>query len=190
MVNWVGILDGFEKHEAREERKDNKAFKERQKARLEDELNESKFLHRSKTLLEYLDGRGSSIKVDTGKLIELKTLLGDIPEANDYLAKLKASPYALDAVYSALQKRSNNVGIPTGQELMDNITLIAENYGSESWMQQYTEGRDIHETITLNPDKLLEDRFYLETKSRISDLTATVTPTDGFQVSDVFTSNI
>ena len=24
MVNWVGILDGFEKHEAREERKDNK----------------------------------------------------------------------------------------------------------------------------------------------------------------------
>ena len=148
MVNWVGILDGFEKHEAREERKDNKAFKERQEARLEDELNESKFLRRSKTLLEYLDGRGSSIKVDTGKLVELKTLLGDIPGANDYLAKLKASPYALDAVYSALQKRSNNVGIPTGQELMDNITLIAENYGSESWMQQYTEGRDILETIT------------------------------------------
>ena len=190
MVNWVGILDGFEKHEAREERKDNKAFKERQEARLEDELNESKFLRRSKTLLEYLDGRGSSIKVDTGKLVELKTLLGDIPGANDYLAKLKASPYALDAVYSALQKRSNNVGIPTGQELMDNITLIAENYGSESWMQQYTEGRDILETITLNPDKLLEDPFYLETKRRISDLNATVTPTVGVQVRGGFTGEI
>jgi hypothetical protein len=190
MVNWVGILDGFEKHEAREERKDNKAFKERQEARLEDELNESKFLRRSKTLLEYLDGRGSSIKVDTGKLVELKTLLGDLPGANDYLAKLKANPNALETVYSALQKRSNNVGIPTGQELMDNITLIAENYGSESWMQQYTEGRDILETITLNPDKLLEDPFYLETKRRISDLNATVTPTVGVQVRGGFTGEI
>jgi len=187
---WQGIERGVLAHEKRMADKEDREYRERKEKRIEDELDEGKFLRRSKTLLEYLDGRGSSIKVDAGKLIELKTLLGDIPEANDYLAKLKASPYALDAVYSALQKRSNNVGIPTGQELMDNITLIAENYGSESWMKQYEEGRDILETITLNPDKLLEDEFYLETKRRISDLNATVTPTVGVQVRGGFTGEI
>jgi len=187
---WAGIERGLAAHEARQERKEDREYKERQEARLQKELDETTFLRRSKTLLEYLDGRGSSIKVDKGKLVEIKTLLGDIPGANDYLAKLRASPYALDAVYSALKKRSDNVGIPTGQELMDNITLIAENYGSESWMKQYEEGRDILETITLNPDKLLEDPFYLETKRRISDLNATVMPTVGVQVRGGFTGEI
>ena len=190
MVNWVGILDGLEKHEARQERKEDREYKRKQQERLDKEFNENRFLRRSKTLLDYLDGRGSSIKYDTSKLLEIKTLLGDLPGANDYLAKLKASPNALDRVHSALMKRADNVGMPTGQELMDNITLIAENYGSESWMKQYEEGRDILETITLNPDKLLEDPFYLETKRRISELDTSVLPTVGVQVRGGFTGEI
>ena len=106
---WQGIERGLAAHEKRMADKEDREYKERQEARLQKELDETTFLRRSKTLLEYLDGRGSSIKVDTGKLVEIKTLLGDIPGANDYLAKLKASPYALDAVYSALKKRSDNV---------------------------------------------------------------------------------
>lgn len=187
---WAGIERGLAAHEARQERKEDREYKERQEARIEKEFNESRFLRRSKTLLDYIGPRGAAITYDTGKLVEIKTLLGDIPGANDYLAKLKANPNALETVYAALKKRSNNVGIPTGQELMDNITLIAENYGSENWMKQYEEGRDILETITLNPDKLLEDEFYLETKSRIAALNPTVTPTVGVQVRGGFTGEI
>jgi len=190
MVNWVGIQQGYAAFKEAEERKEDREYRRKQQDRLDEEFRENKFLRRSKTLLDYLDGRGSPITYDTNKLVEIKTLLGDLPGANDYLAKLKANPNALDRVHTALLKRASNVGMPTGQELMDNITLIAENYGSDSWMKSYEEGRDILETITLNPDKLLEDPFYLETKRRISDLEATVMPTVGVQVRGGFTGEI
>tara|TARA_R100000951_G_scaffold109826_2_gene107357 strand:+ start:77 stop:1030 length:954 start_codon:yes stop_codon:yes gene_type:complete len=189
-INWVGIERGYTAFKENEERKEERSYRRKQQDRLDEEFKEGKFLRRSKTLLDYLGPRGSAITYDTGKLVEIKTLLGDLPGANDYLSKLKASPYALETVHKALIKRSGNVGIPTGQELMDNITLIAENYGDENWMKQYEEGRDILETITLNPDKLLEDPFYLETKRRIAGLDATVKPTVGVQIRGGFTGEI
>jgi len=189
-INWVGIERGYTAFKENEERKEERSYRRKQQDRLDEEFKEGKFLRRSKTLLDYIGPRGAAITYDTGKLVEIKTLLGDLPGANDYLAKLKANPNALETVHKALMKRSSNVGIPTGQELMDNITLIAENYGDESWMKQYEEGRDILETITLNPDKLLEDEFYLETKRRIAALDADVRPTVGVQVRGGFTGEI
>jgi len=191
MVNWVGVLDGFEKHEAREERKDNKAFKERQEARLEDEFNESKFLRRSKTLLDYLGPRGSRISVDSAKFAEIKRAIGDIEGANDYLAKLAASPTALKTVLDAIETRGNNVGtLPTGQELMDNIVIVAENYGDESWMKAYEEGVSIGQTLLTDPRSLLDDETLASLTSRIGALPTVTRPGVGVEIAPAYLGKI
>jgi hypothetical protein len=191
MGAWAGIERGLAAHEAREERKDNKAYKERQEARLESEFNESKFLRRSKTLLDYLGPRGSRISVDSAKFAEIKRAIGDIEGANDYLAKLAASPYAVETVHAALQARQGATDtMPTGQELLDNVALIAENYGSESWKKQYEEGRSIYEILLQDPEKLLDDEYYTGVLGRIGALDDVVKPTVGVQVTPGFTSKL
>ncbi len=191
MVNWVGVLDGFEKHEAREERKDNKAFKERQEARLEDEFNESKFLRRSKTISDYLGDRGNPMIKDSVGLNKIKRLLGDVEGGNDYLAKLAASPTALKTVLDAIETRGNNVGtLPTGQELMDNIVIVAENYGDESWMKAYEEGVSIGQTLLTDPRSLLDDETLASLTSRIGALPTVTRPGVGVEIAPAYLGKI
>lgn len=191
MVNWVGVLDGFEKHEAREERKDNKAFKERQEARLEDEFNESKFLRRSKTISDYLGDRGNPMIKDSVGLNKIKRLLGDVEGGNDYLAKLAASPTALKTVLDAIETRGNNVGtLPTGQDLMDNIVIVAENYGDESWMKAYEEGVSIGQTLLTDPRSLLDDETLASLTSRIGALPTVTRPGVGVEIAPAYLGKI
>ena len=191
MVNWVGILDGLEKHEARQERKEDREYKRKQQERLDKEFDETRMLRRVKSVSDFLGDRGSLISVDTAKLSSIKRALGNVEGANDYLAKLAASPYAVDTVYKALEDRKSATGtMPTGQELMDNITLIAENYGDESWMKSYKEGRDIYDILLRDPDKLLEDEYFSSVMSRIGALPDVVKPTVGVDIAPGYTAKL
>ena len=191
MVNWVGILDGLEKHEARQERKEDREYKRKQQERLDKEFDETRMLRRVKSVSDFLGDRGSLISVDTAKLSSIKRALGNVEGANDYLAKLAASPYAVDTVYKALEDRKSATGtMPTGQELMDNITLIAENYGDESWMKSYKEGRDIYDILLRDPDKLLEDEYFSSVMSRIGALPDVVKPTVGVDITPGYTTKL
>jgi len=148
-------------------------------------------LRRVKSVSDFLGDRGSSITVDTAKLASIKRALGDVEGSNDYLAKLAASPYAVDTVYKALEDRKSATGaMPTGQELMDNITIIAENYGDESWMKQYKEGRDIYDILLRDPDKLLEDEYYTSVMGRIGALPDVVKPTVGVDIAPGYTAKL
>ena len=134
MVNWVGIQQGYAAFKEAEERKEDREYRRKQQDRLDEEFKEGKMLRRVKSVSDFLGDRGSLISVDTAKLSSIKRALGNVEGANDYLAKLAASPYAVDTVYKALEDRKSATGtMPTGQELMDNITLIAENYGDERY---------------------------------------------------------
>ena len=191
MVNWVGILDGLERHEARQERKEDREYKRKQQDRLDEEFKEGKFLRRSKTLLDYLGSRGSRISVDSAKFAEIKRAIGDIEGANDYLAKLAASPYAVETVHAALKARQDATETEiTGQELLDNVVLIAENYGTENWKKQYEEGRSIYEILLQDPEKLLDDEYYTGVLGRIGALDDVVKPTVGVQITPGFTSKL
>jgi len=191
MGMWAGIERGLAAHEARQERKEDRDFKRKQQDRLDEEFNESKFLRRSKTLLDYLGPRGSRISVDSAKFAEIKRAIGDIEGANDYLAKLAASPYAVETVHAALEARKKATDtMPTGQELLDNVALIAENYGSESWKKQYEEGRSIYEILLQDPEKLLDDEYYTGVLGRIGALDDVVKPTVGVEVTPGYTTKL
>ena len=191
MGMWAGIERGLAAHEARQERKEDRDFKNKQQERLEKEFNETRMLRRVKSVSDFLGDRGSLISVDTAKLSSIKRALGNVEGANDYLAKLAASPYAVDTVYKALEDRKSATGaMPTGQELMDNITLIAENYGDESWMKSYEEGRDIYDILLRDPDKLLEDDYFSSVMSRIGALPDVVKPTVGVDITAGYTAKL
>lgn len=181
---WQGVDTGYQR--ALE-------FKEKEKAqkRIDDEFNETRMLRRVKSVSDFLGDRGSRITVDTAKLSSIKRALGNVEGANDYLAKLAASPYAVDTVYKALEDRKSATGVmPTGQELMDNITLIAENYGDESWMKAYEEGRDIYDILLRDPDKLLEDQYFSSIMGRIGALPDVVKPTVGVDITPGYTAKL
>jgi len=191
MVNWVGIQQGYAAFKEAEERKEDRAYKRKQQDRLDEEFKEGKFLRRSKTLLDYLGPRGSSISVDSAKFAEIKRAIGDVEGANDYLAKLAASPYAVDTVHAALKARQDATETElTGQELLDNVVLIAENYGTESWKKQYEEGRSIYDILLQDPEKLLDDEYYTGVLGRIGALDDVVKPTVGVQITPGFTSKL
>lgn len=191
MVNWVGILDGFEKHEAREERKDNKAYKEKQEARLDEQFNENKMLRRLTSVSEHIGDRKNPMIINQVGLDKIKRLLGDVEGGNDYLAKLAASPTALKTVLEAIQTRGNNVGtLPTGQELMDNIVIVAENYGDESWMKAYEEGVSIGQTLLTDPRSLLDDEVLASITSRIGALSPDTRPQVGVEIAPAYLGKI
>ena len=191
MGMWAGIERGFATYEARKADREDREFKRKQQERLEEEFNESKFLRRSKTLLDYLGPRGSRISVDSAKFAEIKRAIGDIEGANDYLAKLAASPYAVETVHAALKAREKATDdVVTGQELLDNVVLIAENYGTENWKKQYEEGRNIYEILLQDPEKLLDDEYYTGILGRIGALDDVVKPTVGVQVTPGFTTRL
>jgi len=188
---WQGIERGFAAHEKRMADKEDREFRERKEKRIDDEFNETKMLRRVKSVSDFLGDRGSLLSVDTAKLSSIKRALGNVEGANDYLAKLAASPYAVDTVYKALEDRKSATGaMPTGQELMDNITLIAENYGDESWMKSYEEGRDIYDILLRDPDKLLEDEYFSSVMSRIGALPDVVKPTVGVDIAPGYTAKL
>tara|TARA_B100000035_G_scaffold8454_1_gene7263 strand:- start:724 stop:1674 length:951 start_codon:yes stop_codon:yes gene_type:complete len=188
---WQGIERGWAAHEKRMADKEDREYKERQEERIEKEFNETRMLRRVKSVSDFLGDRGSLISVDTAKLSSIKRALGNVEGANDYLAKLAASPYAVDTVYKALEDRKSATGtMPTGQELMDNITLIAENYGDESWMKSYKEGRDIYDILLRDPDKLLEDEYFSSVMSRIGALPDVVKPTVGVDITPGYTTKL
>lgn len=191
MGMWAGIERGLAAHEARQERKEDRDFKRKQQDRLDKEFDETRMLRRVKSVSDFLGDRGSLISVDTAKLSSIKRALGNVEGANDYLAKLAASPYAVDTVYKALEDRKSSTGaMPTGQELMDNITLIAENYGDESWMKSYKEGRDIYDILLRDPDKLLEDEYFSSVMGRIGALPDVVKPTVGVDIAPGYTAKL
>lgn len=191
MVNWVGIQQGYAAFKEAEERKEDREYRRKQQDRLDEEFRENKMLRRVKSVSDFLGDRGSSITVDTAKLASIKRALGDVEGANNYLEKLAASPYAVDTVYKTLEDRKSATGaMPTGQELMDNITLIAENYGDESWMKSYKEGRDIYDILLRDPDKLLEDEYYTSVMSRIGALPDVVKPTVGVDITAGYTAKL
>ena len=191
MVNWVGIQQGYAAFKEAEERKEDREYRRKQQDRLDEEFRENKMLRRVKSVSDFLGDRGSSITVDTAKLASIKRALGDVEGANNYLEKLAASPYAVDTVYKALEDRKSATGaMPTGQELMDNITLIAENYGDESWMKSYKEGRDIYDMLLRDPDKLLEDEYFSSVMSRIGALPDVVKPTVGVDIAPGYTAKL
>jgi hypothetical protein len=191
MVNWVGIRAGYQSAMESRERKEDREFRRKQQERLDEEFREGKMLRRVKSVSDFLGDRGSRITVDTAKLSSIKRALGNVEGANDYLAKLAASPYAVDTVYKALEDRKSATGaMPTGQELMDNITIIAENYGDESWMKQYKEGRDIYDILLRDPDKLLEDEYYTSVMGRIGALPDVVKPTVGVDIAPGYTAKL
>jgi len=191
MVNWVGIQQGYAAFKEAEERKEDREYRRKQQDRLDEEFKEGKMLRRVKSVSDFLGDRGSLISVDTAKLSSIKRALGNVEGANDYLAKLAASPYAVDTVYKALEDRKSATGtMPTGQELMDNITLIAENYGDESWMKSYKEGRDIYDILLRDPDKLLEDEYFSSVMSRIGALPDVVKPTVGVDIAPGYTAKL
>ena len=191
MVNWVGIRAGYQSAMESRERKEDREFRRKQQERLDEEFREGKMLRRVKSVSDFLGDRGSRITVDTAKLSSIKRALGNVEGANDYLAKLAASPYAVDTVYKALEDRKSSTGVmPTGQELMDNITLIAENYGDENWMSSYKKGRDIYDTLLRDPDKLLEDEYYTSVMGEIGALPDVVKPTVGVDISPGYTAKL
>tara|TARA_R100001591_G_scaffold68098_1_gene77092 strand:+ start:2520 stop:3464 length:945 start_codon:yes stop_codon:yes gene_type:complete len=191
MGMWAGIERGYATHEAKQADREDREYKRRREERLEEEFNESKFLRRSKTLLDYLGPRGSRISVDSAKFAEIKRAIGDIEGANDYLAKLAVSPYAVDTVHAALKARQDATQTElTGQELLDNVVLIAENYGTENWKKQYEEGRNIYEILLQDPEKLLDDEYYTGILGRIGALDDVVKPTVGVQITPGFTSKL
>ena len=181
---WQGVDTGYQRALERKE-------KEKAQKRIDDEFNETRMLRRVKSVSDFLGDRGSRIIKDTEGLNRVKRLLGNVPGANDYLAKLAASPDALKKVLSAIETRGNNVGtVPTGQELMDNIVIVAENYGDESWMKAYEEGVSIGQTLLTDPTSLLDDETLASLTSRIGALPAVTRPSVGVEIAPAYLGKI
>ena len=188
---WQGIERGFAAHEKRMADKEDREYKERQEERIEKEFNETRMLRRLKSVSEYLGDRSSPMTINRVGLNKVKRLIGDIEGANEYLAKLEASPTALKTVLDAIETRGNNIGtLPTGQELMDNIVVVAENYGNESWMKAYEEGVSIGQVLLTDPDSLLDDEVLASLTSRIGALPTVTRPQVGVEIAPAYLSKI
>jgi len=190
-INWVGIERGYKAFKENEERKEDRAYRRKQQERLDEEFKENKMLRRVKSVSGYIGDRSSPMIKDQVGLNRVKKLLGDVEDANDYIAKLAASPDALKTVLNAIQTRGNNVGtLPTGQELMDNIVIVAENYGDESWMKAYEEGVSIGQTLLTDPTSLLDDEVLASLTSRIGALPTVTRPQVGVEIAPAYLGKI
>ena len=188
---WAGIERGFAAHEKRMADKEDREYRERQEERVQKEFNETRMLRRLKSVSEYLGDRSSPMIINQVGLNRVKKLLGDIDGANDYLAKLEASPDALKKVLDAIETRGNNVGtLPTGQELMDNIVIVAENYGDEDWMKAYEEGVSIGQTLLTDPTSVLDDETLASLTSRIGALPTVTRPQVGVEIAPAYLGKI
>jgi len=191
MGMWAGIYQGMKDVEARKEREEDMDLRRRQAERLEEEFQEGRLLRRSKSVLDYLDGRGKKIGVNGASLSVIKSRLGNVQGANEFLAKISANPTALDAVYNAIEAREEATGQKiTGQELLDNIEILAENYNDETWMSAYNEARDIYGIATRLGDELLDDETYGSLLGRVGALPDVVTPSVGVSVTPGFTAKL
>ena len=188
---WQGIERGFAAHEKRMADKEDREYKERQEERIEKEFNETRMLRRLKSVSEHIGDRKDPMVINKVGLNRIKKLLGDIPGANDYIAKLAASPTALKTVLEAIKTRGDNVGtIPTGQELMDNIVIVAENYGDEDWMKAYEEGVSIGQTLLTDPTSVLDDETLASLTSRIGALPTVTRPQVGVEIAPAYLGKI
>ena len=191
MGMWTGIATGLQAVEERREREEDREFKRRAQERLDKEFDETRLLRRSKSVLDYLDGRGAPLAADSASLSYLKTKLGNVEGANDYLAKLMNAPGVAKTVADAIRTRENNLGIQlTGEDVFENIQIVAEGYGDESFLAPYREGRDIYKIATGMSDDLLDDEYFGKLMGRVSDLPSSVAPTIYADIAPGFTAEI
>ncbi len=188
---WQGIERGFAAHEKRMADKEDREYKRDEQKRLDEQFNENKMLRRLTSVSEHIGDRKNPMIINQVGLDKIKRLLGDVEGGNDYLAKLAASPTALKTVLEAIQTRGNNVGtLPTGQDLMDNIVIVAENYGDESWMKAYEEGVSIGQTLLTDPRSLLDDEVLASITSRIGALSPVTRPQVGVEIAPAYLGKI
>lgn len=191
MGMWTGIATGLQAVEERREREEDREFKRRAQERLDKEFDETRLLRRSKSVLDYLDGRGAPLAADSASLSYLKTKLGNVEGANDYLTKLMNAPGVAKTVADAIRTRENNLGIQlTGEDVFENIQIVAEGYGDESFLAPYREGRDIYKIATGMSDDLLDDEYFGKLMGRVSDLPSSVAPTVYADIAPGFTAEI
>ena len=191
MGMWTGIATGLQAVEERREREEDREFKRKAQERLDKEFDETRLLRRSKSVLDYLDGRGAPLAADSASLSYLKTKLGNVEGANDYLAKLMNAPGVAKTVADAIRTRENNLGIQlTGEDVFENIQIVAEGYGDESFLAPYREGRDIYKIATGMSDDLLDDEYFGKLMGRVSDLPSSVAPTVYADIAPGFTAEI
>ena len=188
---WQGIERGFAAHEKRMADKEDREYKRNEQKRLDEQFSENRMLRRLTSVSEHIGDRKNPMIIDQVGLDKVKRLLGDVEGGNDYLAKLAASPTALKTVLDAIETRGNNVGtLPTGQELMDNIVIVAENYGDESWMKAYEEGVSIGQTLLTDPRSLLDDETLASLTSRIGALPTVTRPGVGVEIAPAYLGKI
>ena len=188
---WAGIERGYATYEAKQADREDREYKRRREERLDKEFDETTMLRRLKSVSEYLGDRSSPMTINRVGLNKVKRLIGDIEGANEYLAKLEASPTALKTVLDAIETRGNNVGtLPTGQELMDNIVIVAENYGDEDWMKAYEEGVSIGQTLLTDPTSVLDDETLASLTSRIGALPTVTRPQVGVEIAPAYLGKI
>ena len=191
MGMWTGIATGLQAVEERRERQEDREFKRKAQERLDKEFDETRLLRRSKSVLDYLDGRGAPLAADAASLSFLKNKLGNIEGANDYLAKLMHTPGVAKTVADAIRTRESNLDIQlTGEEIFDNIQIVAEGYGDDSFLGPYEEGRDIYKIATGMSDDLLNDEYFGDLMGRVSDLPTSVVPTAYADIAPGFTAKV
>tara|TARA_R100001443_G_scaffold2936_3_gene9589 strand:+ start:382 stop:1326 length:945 start_codon:yes stop_codon:yes gene_type:complete len=191
MGMWAGIERGWAAYDKRMADKEDREYKRNEQKRLDDQFNENRMLRRLTSISEHIGDRKNPMVIDKVGLDKVKRLLGDIDGANDYLAKLSASPTALKTVLNAIQTRGDNVGtLPTGQELMDNIVIVAENYGDEDWMKAYEEGVSIGQTLLTDPTSVLDDETLASLTSRIGALPTVTRPQVGVEIAPAYLGKI
>ena len=191
MGAWAGIERGWAAYDKRMADKEDREYRRKQEERLDDQFNENRMLRRLTSVSEHIGDRKNPMVVNQVGLNRVKKLIGDIPGANDYIAKLAASPTALKTVLEAIKTRGNNVGtLPTGQELMDNIVIVAENYGDEDWMKAYEEGVSIGQTLLTDPTSVLDDETLASLTSRIGALPTVTRPQVGVEIAPAYLGKI
>lgn len=191
MGMWTGIATGLQAVEERREREEDREFKRRAQERLDKEFDETRLLRRSKSVLDYLDGRGAPLAADSASLSYLKTKLGNVEGANDYLAKLMNAPGVAKTVADAIRTRENNLGIQlTGEDVFENIQIVAEGYGDDSFLGPYKQGREIYKIATGMSDDLLDDEYFGDLMGKISDLPSSVAPIVYADIAPGFTAEV
>ena len=191
MGMWAGIERGWAAYDKMMADKEDREYRRDEQKRLDDQFNENRMLRRLTSISEHIGDRKNPMVIDKVGLNRVKKLLGDIPGANDYIAKLAASPTALKTVLEAIKTRGNNVGtVPTGQELMDNIVIVAENYGDEDWMKAYEEGVSIGQTLLTDPTSVLDDETLASLTSRIGALPTVTRPQVGVEIAPAYLGKI
>ena len=191
MGMWAGIERGWAAYDKKMADKEDREYRRNEQERLDEQFKENRMLRRLTSISDYIGDRKNPMSINRVGLDKVKRLIGDIDGANDYLAKLEASPDALKKVLNAIETRGNNVGtLPTGQELMDNIVIVAENYGDEDWMKAYEEGVSIGQTLLTDPTSLLDDEVLASLTSRIGALPTVTRPQVGVEIAPAYLGKI